>query len=75
MAIVDSAPVFEARCIALGVDPDDIKKLKVSEMITHAQFAFATTYQPGQADDSAFTSMLRSCLGRDVSNSRRLIFD
>ncbi len=50
---IDSRAVFEGRIVAIGLG-DFLPRFRELGWQTYAEFAFATTYAPGQGDDDRF---------------------
>ena len=51
---IDSVPLFESRCLAAGLTDDHVAKMVALGWSTFGDFAFASAYTPGMADDQAF---------------------
>ena len=80
MAAVDSEAVFLSRCLLMGLSLADFNALKAKGWNTFAQFGFASSYIPGQTDDSKFvTDVIEAILGQadhpKSSTLRRLYFE
>ena len=80
MSLVDSAPVFKARCLSIGLAETVIDSLHDKGWDTHATFAFSCSYIPGSGDDAAFvTKVIEPLLGSadhaDGAKLRRLHFE
>ncbi|CAJ1445914.1 unnamed protein product, partial [Effrenium voratum] len=80
MSLVDSAPVFKARCLSFGLAETVIDSLHDKGWDTHATFAFSCSYIPGSGDDAAFVMkviepLLGSADHADGAKLRRLHFE
>ena len=49
---LDSAAVFTARLEAIGIEPECLVKFAEKGWNTMGDFAFSSSYTPGQADDT-----------------------
>ncbi|CAE7029855.1 unnamed protein product [Symbiodinium sp. CCMP2592] len=80
MAVVDSEAVFEARCAKVGLSSATIAALKGKGWGTFANFAFSTSFIPGQGEDSVFVrdvvvAVLGSSDHASAAALRRLHFE
>ncbi len=60
---LDSKASFQARAKQIGLDDAQVTALERSGITTFAGFAYATTYQPGQADDAPLLTFLATSFG------------
>ena len=79
MAALDSEAYFESRCAAVGLSAAHVALMREKGWGTMANFAFSTSYAPGQADDTKFIEgVLVPILGDSASPQaaalRRLFF-
>lgn len=49
---LDSKASFQVRAKQIGLTDAQVTSLETAGIATFAGFAYATTYQPGQADDT-----------------------
>ena len=80
MSLVDSAAVFEARALAIGLNQNTVNALGLRGWLTHATFAFAVATSPGSGDDQSFVEgVLVPILGSDdhvdAPKLRRLFYE
>ena len=82
MVTIESEAYFDGRLSAMGVSAPTMVALKGRNWNTLADFAFASSYTPGQGDDRAFTTgVLVVILGpnfidhADCAKLRRLYFE
>lgn len=82
MATIESEAYFDGRLSAMGISGATIVAMKNKNWLTLADFAFASSYTPGQGDDKAFTTgVLEVLLGAnyvdhaDCAKLRRLYFE
>ena len=82
MSLVDSAPVFAARCRAVGLTAEAVTKLAEKGWNTYATFAFCVPSLPGssEAAETLFvTRVIEPVLGdpdhADGPKLRRLAFE
>ena len=79
-ASLDSAAVFAARAVAIGITPGGFEKLVAAGFNTMNKFAFSSTYAPGSADDKPLRDLLVEVLGEapplgQLAAYRRLFFE
>jgi hypothetical protein len=77
---IESSAVFKSRATAMGLVQADIDALEAKGWSSFSTFAFASSYIPGQGDDSAFKrDVVAAILGTDThvraSVLRRLYFE
>ena len=77
---VESKHVFAARAVQMGIDQPIIDALVARNLATFGQFAYCSSYQTGQPDETPFVEKMVSVLGRNVldgelSALRRLLFE
>ena len=70
----ESAPVFEARCLKVGMAQAEIDKLKAQGLTTLAKVAFCCSYTPGSEDDQELIKALDAALGAPSSLGQRSAF-
>ena len=80
MSLATSEVSFEARATAIGLQADVVEKLKKAGYSCFSDFAYSTTYIPGQTDDTAFVDrVLVPVLGAGddprAPKLRRLLFE
>ena len=82
MATIESEAYFDGRLAAMGISGPTVIAMKGKNWLTLADFAFASSYIPGQGDDRAFaTGVLEALLGNnfadhaDCAKLRRLYFE
>lgn len=71
MSGANSTPVFKQRAHELGLGAELIDALDAAHINTFARLAYLTTYQPGQADDSALFDKLTEVVGRELADFER----
>lgn len=77
---LESAAAFAQRAREVGISQPDLDKLVAAGISTFAEYAFCSTYQPGQASDQPLMDHLRGILGAAPSGAaassyRRLYFE
>ena len=82
MSTIESEAYFEARLAAIKVSNATVARMKTKGWTTLRDFAYASSYVPGQGPDTAFCSgVLEALLGVDFADSpdsaklRRLYFE
>ena len=78
--VIESAAVFEQRALATGLSQTELNATVAAGFSTMGRLAFACSYQPGAADETAFTALLASILGAPATGPqaacfRRLYFE
>jgi hypothetical protein len=79
--LMESEPVFNARCAAVGLNAATIQALQASDITTMAKLAFVSGVQPGSTDDKEFVEIMKTVLSVDpvpvgtLSALRRLWFE
>ena len=63
----ESEPVFEARCLRVGIDVADVAKLKAAQITSLAKVAFCSSYTPGSGDDTELIEVLKQAIGGEPS--------
>ena len=61
--MLDSEAVFEARLLAVGVEPENIRLLRAKKIKTMALLNFCSSAQPGDGDEKPFVNFIASALG------------
>ena len=74
---MDSEAVFRNRGQHVGVTEAVLNLFKNNGITTMGQFAFASSYVPGAADDKPFTDLVKKAISRDptlgeIASLRRL---
>ena len=77
---IDSKVAFHNRALELGIDQLEIDALDAAGINSYATYAYCSTYQPGQNDDTALIGFLTTTLGNAPSAAsttrfRRLFFE
>ena len=77
---LDSKVAFQNRATELGIDQGEIDALDTAGINSYATYAYCSTYQPGQNDDTALTDFLGTALGvaptaASITRFRRLFFE
>ena len=80
MSALDSAALFADRAKAFGLSESVLEKLKDANLNTFGTLAFASPYQPGQADETPLLRAFEAALGRSPTTQetpplRRLFFE
>ena len=80
MSSIDSAAVFKARAISIGVLETDVELLTVEGLNSMAAFAFLVPFNANSSDETPLKSALESILHREMTVSnmakyRRLQFE
>ena len=79
--MMESEPVFKARCKSMGIADNYVKQLIDNDIKTMGKLAFVCGVQPGQADDKEFVDVMKTVLALDpipvgtLSALRRLWFE
>ena len=63
----ESEPVFDARCLRVGIDVADVAKLKAAQITSLAKVAFCSSYTPGSGDDTELIEVLKQAIGGEPS--------
>ena len=77
---IDSKVAFQNRAVELGIEQAEIDALDDAGIHSYATYAYCSTYQPGQNDDTALITFLTTTLGSAPSAAattrfRRLFFE
>ena len=77
---IDSKVAFRNRAVELGIEQAEIDALDDAGIHSYATYAYCSTYQPGQNDDTALITFLTTTLGSAPSAAattrfRRLFFE
>lgn len=77
---LDSHAAFKARALEIGLSPDVIELLKAGGVTSFGSYAFVTSYQPGQPDETPLIEALTKVMHRAPSTEetiplRRLFFE
>ena len=77
---IDSKVAFQNRAVELGIDQAEIDSLETAGIHSYATYAYCSTYQPGQNDDTALITFLTTTLGgapsaASTARFRRLFFE
>ena len=79
--MMESEPVFKARCKSMGITDNYVQQLIDNDIKTMGKLAFVCGVQPGQADDKEFVDVMKNVLALDpipvgtLSALRRLWFE
>ena len=57
MAMLDSKAVFHTRALELGINEAELKVLKDKKWDSFGKIAFASSYQPGNPDETALLKL------------------
>ena len=60
---LDSAAVFEARALEIGVTPQELEVMRSRNYNSFGKFSFATNFVPGQADETPLVRLARIITG------------
>ena len=76
---IDSKAAFQNRALELGIEQLEVDVLDAAG-ISYATYAYRSTYQPGQNDDTALIAFLTMTLGNaptaaSTTRFRRLFFE
>ncbi|CAL1131971.1 unnamed protein product [Cladocopium goreaui] len=77
---IDSKVAFQNRALELGIDQLEIDALDAAGINSYATYAYCSTYQPGQNDDTALIGFLTTTLAAapsaaSITRFRRLFFE
>jgi hypothetical protein len=80
MATIESQAFFDNRMMAIGLTPAEATAVRTCGWTTLADFAFSSSWTPGQADDAQFVArVIVPVLGQDdhpaAAKLRRLMFE
>jgi hypothetical protein len=80
MATIESQAFFDNRMLAIGLLPNEAMAVRAHGWTTLADFAFSSSWTPGQADDEQFrTKVIAPVLGAEdhpsAAKLRRLMFE
>ena len=64
---IDSKIAFQNRALELGIDQTEVDALEVAGINSYATYAYCSTYQPGQNDDTALIAFLTTMFGNAPS--------
>lgn len=67
MSVVDSEAVFRSRGKLIGLSDEVLDRFRDAGINTMGKLAFASSYVPGSADESAFVDLVKQALGRDAT--------
>ena len=77
---IDSKVAFQNRALELGIEQLEVDVLDAAGINSYATYAYCSTYQPGQNDDTALIAFLTTTLGNaptaaSTTRFRRLFFE
>jgi len=67
MSVVDSEAVFRSRGKLIVLSDEVLDLFRDAGINTMGKLAFASSYVPGSADESAFVDLVKQALGRDAT--------
>ena len=67
MSVVDSEAVFRSRGKLIGLSDEVLDLFRDAGINTMGKLAFASSYVPGSADESAFVDLVKQAIGRDAT--------
>ena len=70
--MLDSAAVFESRAEQIGVEQDELQRIRNINANTFGKFAFAANYTPGQADEQPLMLLISRVCNADPPPADRV---
>ena len=72
MSVVDSEAIFRSRGKLIGLSDEALDLFRDAGINTMGKLAFASSYVPGSADETAFVDLVKQALGRDATLAKWL---